>query len=335
MTEYLSELEAEAESGGPDAVARYDKAKAMWQERRRLMVEQEKADYARELKNIVDSGGLSENQINSTIENLSSGAATKITAQLYQTALAQRKAYLTARKNLPVYKAQCDAFKRAVFVALADPLREGKVTLPGGKEVDLNDEKQRNALALSYEILPEDIMKINKEASSSAAKAAWDIADTIAGIANKMTGKKVFNAYNVAMTMPFLMSEGLSVMNTLAPDSTKTEGYKDQIRAHLVEVMARMTAEERRFLFFDKDVSLVDFVAEGLDENGNVIRDKEGKIKDFDAWIKLGLPHEAVESINASRNRVNAWANNKSLKGSDITPEYVPGFRPLPKGGQK
>lgn len=326
MTEYLADLQRKAESGDPDDVKNFKTASDMWYNRKRLMEQQEQHDYAKELKKLSDSGALSEAKVDETISKLAQGAANKVSAQLYATALKQRDAYHRKRAGSTNRKKDTTLIERAIFLALADPDKsDGRVTLPGQSEpYNLNDEKSRHRYCLALGMTPDEIREMDAKISREAHLYTNHAAKQVAEILNEMMpeGKKVFDPMNVLAVAPELISEAMFVVNKASTDPTKYKDYSDQMRTHLLRVIKNLETSKAQS-WVSPDKNLAKWLYEGIGEDGRPLKEKDNSYSmSFSKVLGFGLTPETLNAWAAIRKETEEYvsgndAYEKRKQGSD------------------
>ncbi len=346
ITEYLTDLQRKAEAGDPDAVKEFKTASSMWRNRKRLMEEQEQQDYARELKKLSDSGALSEAKVDETISKLAQGAANKISAQLYTTALKQRDAYHRKRAGSTNRKKDVTLIERSIFLALADPDKnDGRVALPGQSEpYNLNDEKSRHRYCLALGMTKEEAKAMDAKISQKAHLYTNHAAKQVAEILNAMMpqSKQVFDPMNVLAVAPELISEAMFVVNKATTDPNNYKDYTDQMRTHLLRVIRTLETSETQS-WFSPDKNIAKWLYEGIGEDGRPLKEKDGSYSmSFSKMLEFGLTQETLNAWAAIRKETEDYvsgndAYKKRKQGSDnlnaqvgLTEPY--GDRLYPKG---
>lgn len=331
MTEYLTDLQRKAESGAPDDVQNFKTASTMWSNRKRLMEQQEKADYAKELKNMIDNGKLDIDKIDGTLETMRQGAPTAVTARLYETVLKQKAAL---ERKIP--QKDLTMIKNEIFLRLADPSPySGFISVDEQqKSYNLKDEKDRHAVMLYYGFDKSQIQAIDREISQGAYKYTSDAAEIVAKTLNELSGDKTFTPENVLSVAAPLVTECMSVVNIWTDDPTKYKNYKTEMKQHLVKLCTQLTAEERKAFWFDKEHTVTGWLKSGIGEDGRAIRDENGKVKNsFDNLIRQHLTPEGRRIYAQCRAEAKAFAGGKPWS-SESTPRYDKSsgdFRPLPE----
>jgi DNA-binding ferritin-like protein len=328
MTEYLTDLQRKAESGDPDDVKNFKTASTMWSNRKRLMEQQENADYAAALKNMLDNGKLNIDKIDGTLDTLRQGAPTAVTTRLYETVLKQKAAL---ERKIP--QKDLTTIKNLIYQRLADPSPvSGLITIGGQrKPYNLKDEKDRHAVMRYYGFDESRIQAIDREISQGAYKYTSDAAHTVAEVLNSLSQTKKFTSENVLAIAAPLVTEAMSVVSMWTDDPTKYKNYTNEMKQHLLKLCVQLTAEERRAFWFDKDYTTLSYLEQGIGEDGRAVRDENGKVKHtFDGMVKSYLTLEGRRIFNQCRAEAEAFARGK-IWHSDSVPQNVPGFRPLPK----
>jgi DNA-binding ferritin-like protein len=328
MTEYLTDLQRKAESGDPDDVKNFKTASTMWSNRKRLMEQQENADYAAALKNMLDNGKLNIDKIDGTLDTLRQGAPTAVTTRLYETVLKQKAAL---ERKVP--QKDLTMIKNLIYQRLADPSPySGFISVDEQqKSYNLKDEKDRHAVMLYYGFDKSQIQAIDREISQGAYKYTSDAAHTVAEVLNSLSQTKKFTPENVLSVAAPLVTEAMSVVSMWTDDPTKYKKYTNEMKQHLLKLCVQLTAEERRAFWFDKDYTTLSYLEQGIGEDGRAVRDENGKVKHtFDGMVKSYLTPEGRRIFNMCRAETEAFARGK-IWHSDAVPRSTPGFRPLPE----
>ncbi len=326
MTEHLSKLQRAAESGDPEKVAEYKKTSELWNQRKRLMEQQEKADYAAALKDMVDNGKLDIDKIDETLEDLRKRTPNAVSVLLYETVLNQKAAL---EKKIP--QKDSTMIKNEIFLRLADPSPDSGVVSVGGKPRNLKDEKDRHAVLLYYGFDKPQVQAIDRAISQEAHKYTSDAAHIVAEVLNSLSQTKKFTSENVLAVAAPLVTEAMSVVNAWTDDPTKYKNYTNEMKQHLLKLCVQLTAEERKAFWFDKDYTALSYLEQGIGEDGRPVRDENGKVKySFGNMIKFHLTPEGREIYNRCRAEAEAFANGK-IWLSDAVPETFKHFKTLPQ----